>query len=160
MKRGRKRVPKLLRVLRGNPAKRPLPVNEPEGVGDLWQPPSYFGAEQRAEWDRVIENAPPGILTGTDRDIVAAYVVAVVEYARAFIEVNSGGQVVQTKNGNVIQNPFLGIMNRQALLIGRFGSQLGFSPAARASIGNSIDSGGSGAATIQDYLAEKPEFNS
>jgi P27 family predicted phage terminase small subunit len=160
MKRGQKPTPKALRILRGNPSKKRLPRNEPDGVGDLWSPPSYFDSEQRDEWDRVIENAPRSLLTGTDRDIVAAYVVAVVEYARAVIEVRTGGQIEKTKNGNVIQNPYLGILNRQALLIYKFGSQLGFSPAARASLGNSIYSSSMSsdrdATTIAQFLAERP----
>ena len=56
---------------------------------------------------------------------------ACVEYERAVREVRKIGQVVKTKDRNAIQSPFLGIMNRQALLISRFGAELGFSPAAR-----------------------------
>lgn len=135
MAAGRKPVPAALRELHGNPRQKPIP-DEPEGVGDLWAPPAYMDEEQRAQWDYVLAHAPPGLLTGTDRAIVAAYVNAIVEYERALVQVRSMGQVVKTKDGNAIQNPFLGIMNRQALLMAKFGSELGFSPAARASLGS------------------------
>ena len=49
---------------------------------------------------------------------------------RAVLEVRKMGQVVKTRDGNAVQNPFLGIMNRQALLMAKFGSELSFSPAA------------------------------
>jgi len=134
---------------------------EPQGVGDLWSPPDYFDEEQRDEWNRVVESATSGILTGTDRDIVSAYVVAVVEFARAVIEVRRDGQVVKAKNGAAVMNPFLGIVNKQASLIARFGSQLGFSPASRAQLGSSLGSSSGrssarDATTIEQFLAERP----
>jgi P27 family predicted phage terminase small subunit len=135
MANGRKPVPGVLRRLHGNPRQHKMPANEPEGVGDIWAPPAYMDDAQREQWDHVVAHAPPGLLTGTDRDILAAFVNAVVEYNRAVVQVRSMGQVVKTKDGNAIQNPFLGIMNRQALLIAKFGSEMGFSPASRASLG-------------------------
>lgn len=136
MPSGRKPAPLVLKELHGNPGKRALPVDEPEGVGDLWSPPAYMDDEQRAQWHYAVDHAPPGLLTGTDRDILAAWCNACVEYARAVLEVRKIGQVVKTKGGNAIQNPFMGIMNRQAMLMVKLGSELGFSPAARASLGS------------------------
>lgn len=168
MTSGRKPVPAVLRDLHGNPGKRAVP-DEPEGVGDLWAPPSYMDEEQRAQWDYVVDHAPPGLLTGTDRDILAAFVNACVEYQKAVLSVRSMGQVVKTRDGNAIQNPFLGIMNRQALLMKTFGSELGFSPAARASLGSrapeftthdSPTAGGRGRAvrgSLAAYLELKPD---
>ncbi len=158
MKRGQKPTPKALRLLRGNPSKRPISQSEPDGVGDLWRPPSYMNAAQRRVWDSVIGRAP--WLTGTDTEIVEAFVNAVVEYRRAVVEVQKGGQVVETKQGNAIVNPYLGIQNRQADLVRKFGGELGLSPASRAALGSAIDAsrrtidGGS----IADYLAQKPAF--
>ena len=65
---------------------------------------------QRAQWFYAVQNAPPGLLTGTDREVLAVWVVACVEHARAAAEVR---QVVKTKAGNAINNPYLGIVNRQ-----------------------------------------------
>jgi hypothetical protein len=45
------------------------------------------------------------------------------------------GQVVSTREGGVMQNPYLGVMNRQAHIMLRTASELGFSPAARAGLG-------------------------
>jgi P27 family predicted phage terminase small subunit len=171
MKTGRKPKPRFLKELSGNPGHRPLPTDEPEGVGDLWAPPSYMDAEQREQWHYVVDHAPPGLLTGTDRDILAVFCNACVEYRRAVVQVRAMGQVVKTgvvtdkdgntSGGNVIQNPFLGIMNRQALLLNRFGAECGFSPAARASLGSRApEFNGRGAATgdlLDAYLATKPD---
>ncbi len=159
-KRGQKPTPKALRLLRGNPSKRRMPRNEPDGIGDLWDPPTYFDAVQKREWIRVVGSAP--WLTGTDRDLVASYCVAVVEYARAVVKVRKGGQTAETKHGNIIVSPHLGIMNRQALLMNKFGAELGLSPTSRASLGKSIDNsrnngGGRDDMTIAEFIAARPK---
>lgn len=164
---GRKPVPAVLRDLHGNPGKRAIPEDEPEGVGDLWAPPHYMDDDQRAQWHYALDHAPPGLLTGTDRNILAAWVNACVEYEKAVKEVRTLGQVVKTRDGNAIQNPFLGIMNRQVLLMVKLASELGFSPAARASLGsrapefpNDAPTGGRGRAirgSLAAYLEQKPD---
>jgi hypothetical protein len=58
--------------------------------------------------------SPPGLLTGTDRKVLAVWVVACVEHARAAAEDRRMGQVVKTKDGNAINNLYLGIVNRQS----------------------------------------------
>jgi P27 family predicted phage terminase small subunit len=157
--RGPKRVPKSLRVLRGNPSKTRLTDDVP-GIGDLFVPPRYMNAEQRRVWDSVIARAP--WLTGSDAEIVELFVNASVEYRRAVLEVRRSGQVVETKNGNVIPNPYLGVQNRQAGLMHRFGAELGLSPTSRASLGASIDSSmrrANGQESLRDYLDERPTFD-
>jgi P27 family predicted phage terminase small subunit len=104
-------------------------------------------------------------LTATDRQILATWCVASVTYAEAVREVRRLGLVVKTKDGNPIQNPFLAIQNRQALLIMRAGEHLGFSPAARMSMaiaGQVSDTRYIGAASskpsrLEQYLAAKPD---
>lgn len=134
-KRGPKTQPLMLKELHGNPGDHALPTDVPEGVGALWAPPDWFDELQRAQWDYALENAPPGLLTGTDREVLAIWCVAAVEHARAAQEVRKRGQVVKTRDGNVIQNPFLPIVNRQALIMMRAGAEMGFSPSARMSLG-------------------------
>lgn len=163
---GRRPKPAVLRELHGNPGKRRARVDEPEGVGDLWAPPSWFDDDQRDQWSYAVDHAPPGLLTGTDREILAIWCVASVEYARAAREVRAGGQVVQTKAGNAIINPYLSIVNRQAVLMAKAGSELGFSPAARAALGvhaPAFPNGavGAGRRTLKGdlarYLERKPD---
>ena len=162
MANGRKPKPTHLRLLHGNPRKEALPADEPEGVGILWAPPAWFDEEQRAQWQYAIENSSPGLLTGTDREVLVVWTVASVEHARAAQEVRKLGQVVKTKDGNAIQNPFLPIVNRQALIMMRAGAEMGFSPASRASIGRGepLPSGRAGqiaGTPLAQYLSEKPD---
>lgn len=136
MTAGRKPKPTVVKLLHGVPGHRALPENEPQGQGILWAPPVWFDTEQRNQWHYSLEKSPLGLLTETDREMLMLWVCACVEYARANIEVRKHGQVIKTREGNVIQNPYLGVMNRQALIMMRVASELGFSPAARASLGN------------------------
>ena len=137
MTAGRKPVPTMLKVLHGNPGRRPVdPDIEPQGQGQLWAPPLWFNDEQREQWAYALEWAPPGLLTATDREILVVWVVACVKHANAAAKVGQLGDVVTTKDGNIIQNPYLSILNRQALIMIRVVSELGFSPAARAGLGS------------------------
>ena len=63
-----------------------------------------------------------------------------VEHARAVVE----DQVVKNKDGNSINNPYLGIVNRQAFIMIRTAGELGFTPSARASLGMIEESGRGG----------------
>ena len=76
------------------------------------------------------------------------------------------GQVVKTRDGNAVNNPYLGIVNRQALIMIRAACELGFTPAARASLGmmdegwrggpRLIDEGDS-AAAMDAFFRKDPE---
>src|SRR5260370_1477066 len=96
---------------------------------------------RRSKWSYAVQNAPAGLLTGTDREVLAVWVVACVERARAAAEVRRMGQVVKTKDGNAINDPYLGIVNRQAFIMIRTARELGFTPSARASLGMTEKSG-------------------
>jgi P27 family predicted phage terminase small subunit len=161
-KGGRRVTPTHLRLLHGNPSRLPPQVDEPQGVGALWSPPDWFDEDQRAQWHYAIENAPPGLLTATDREVMIIWTVASVEHARASQEVRKLGQVVKTKEGNAIQNPFLPIVNRQALIMMRAGAEMGFSPASRAGLGRGGEpitgrAGQIAGTPLAAYLNEKPD---
>lgn len=135
--RGPKPTPTVIAELHGKPSHKKRPTApEPEGVGDIWAPPIWFDDEQREQWHYAVDHAPPGLLTGTDRETLVVWCCACVEYAKAVLEVRASGQVVTTKAGNVIQNPYLSVMNKQALLMLKSGGEMGFSPSARASLGS------------------------
>ena len=135
---------------------------EPEGVGVLWSPPAWMDEQQRAQWHYAIENAPPGLLTASDRETLAIWVCASVEHANAMAEVRMRGPVVKSQRGIPYQNPMLGVANRQALLMLKSGGEMGFSPASRASIGRSGEpvqgrAGQIAGTPLAAYLAEKPD---
>ena len=144
MKRGTKTTPLALKVLRGNPRKERLPSYEPRGRGYLTEPPDWMDEAHRVLWRYALDHAPGGILSGADRELLAVWVAAAVEHARAVIEVRRLGQVVRNRDGNAIQSPFLSIMTRQALVMLRAAAELGFTPSSRAALGQAMDRAGAG----------------
>src|SRR5690606_6453653 len=87
MVRGRKPKPTNLKIVQGNPGKRPLNQAEPQpGVLEDLTPPTGLDAYGRDAWKR---NAPVlarlGLLTEADRDALAAYCMAYSRWRRANI---------------------------------------------------------------------------
>jgi hypothetical protein len=68
--RGRKPTATHLKVVAGNPGKRPLNEFEPEAAGDLGGPPADWTPDQKLLWWEVANSAPRGVLTGSDRLLV------------------------------------------------------------------------------------------
>ena len=162
MPRTKPRTPAALVKLRGNSGHRAL-VEEPPGVGDIWQSPDWFDDEQREVWRYAVDHAPIGLLSGSDRDVMSVWVCAVVEHRRAAKEVARLGQVVQRSDGTVGINPYMRVMNAQAQIILRTCQEIGYSPAARAHLGArapELPGGPRGsliAGDLATYLDEKPD---
>jgi len=72
--RGRRPKPTRLKVLTGNPGKRPMNTNEPKPEPTVPECPNELGPVARAEWDRLAaELGKLKILTALDRAALAAY---------------------------------------------------------------------------------------
>src|SRR5262249_37175962 len=128
------RVPTHLKLIRGNPGKRPLNKREPQPKGLLSEAPDWLTPDQKAGWDYALTHAPLGLLRKLDRSILAVWVVAESLHAEANQKVRALGLIVKAPGGAPIQNPFLPIINKQALIMLRAANELGFSPAARTRI--------------------------
>ncbi|CAB3758544.1 phage terminase small subunit P27 family [Paraburkholderia humisilvae] len=83
-----------------------------------------------------------GLLTRIDRAALAAYCMAyerwvLAERALAKMaerDMLTGGLMIKTTNGNAIQNPLVGTANKAMLIMVRFCTEFGMTPAARAGI--------------------------
>jgi phage terminase small subunit len=75
--KGRKPTPTMLKVLSGNPGKRPLNEREPAAPQGVPEPPEWLDDEAKAEWARVtVDLAAMGLLSQADRPALAAYCTA------------------------------------------------------------------------------------
>ena len=114
--RGRKPKPTRLKVLTGNPGKRPLNPDEPmpePAIPDC--PPELSPAGQR-EWSRLVaELAPLRILTGLDRAALAAYCGAYALWAEATEALQKYGAMVRSvrhdRDFSDVMNFMLGELN-------------------------------------------------
>ena len=133
--RGRKPKPTFLKLLDGNAGRRPLNADEPQPQGDLSGAPDWMSDAQKAGWRYAIEHAPASLLKRLDRSILTVWVVAEDNHRAAAEKVSKYGQVIKAPvSGQPMQSPYLGIMNRQAQIMMKAVSELGFSPASRPRI--------------------------
>lgn len=140
---GRLKKPTALRLVEGTkdrrkPAKR---AAEPVPLNPLGNPPSRLVAREREVWERVGRELPPGMLRMVDEYVVVAFCRAVALGDEAAEKLRASSMLLKTPNGSVQQSPYLGIINRQAVLIKSLGAELGLSPAARARIAAGGDGG-------------------
>lgn len=138
--------PTALKILQGNPGKRPLNKNEPKPERPKRIPtiPNHLRGAARYEWQRVCrELYDLGLLTTLDRAALAMYCSAYGTYAHAQKKIDELGDIYKTPKGAVVQNPYLGIRNRAIDQTLRLMVEFGMTPSARSrmSIGKESDSG-------------------
>ena len=133
--RGRRPKPTRLKLLTGNPGKRPLNANEPRPQAIVPECPAELGSVARREWDRLAaELAPLRMLTNLDRAALAAYCGAYGMWAEATEAIQKYGTMVKSPSGFPQQSPYVAIANRQAEIMMRIASEFGFTPASRGRI--------------------------
>lgn len=147
---GRARKPSHLRLVEGTDrgakgkgrGKRIDREPVPAGHLDPDTPPEDFDEAEKQAWADAIRNAPLGMLRSLDAGILRLWCVAFVLHADARRKLKASSMLTKTTNGNVVQNPYLGVINRQAVLMKALAAELGFSPAARTRI--ALEEGGDG----------------
>jgi P27 family predicted phage terminase small subunit len=133
--RGRRPKPTRLKVLTGNPGRRPLNPDEPQPELQAPDCPAELGPVAKREWDRlVVELAKLNLLTNLDRAALAAYCGAYALWAEATQAIQKFGTMVKSPSGYPIQSPYVAIANRQAEIMMRISSEFGFTPGSRSRI--------------------------
>jgi P27 family predicted phage terminase small subunit len=133
--RGRRPKPTRLKVLTGNPGKRPLNATEPKPEAAVPSCPSELSEIARREWDRLVgELAALRMITNLDRAALAAYCGAYAMWAEATEAIQKYGTMIKSPSGYPVQSPYVAIANRQAEIMMRIASEFGFTPASRSRI--------------------------
>lgn len=100
--------------------------------------------EQQRGWAYAIAEAPKGLLKRLDRSALTVWVVAEDMHRQATIAVGKFGLMTKSpQKGEPMQNPYLPIINRQAMIMMKAASELGFTPSSRSrvSVGESDQAG-------------------
>jgi P27 family predicted phage terminase small subunit len=141
--RGRKPKPTFLKLVTGNPGRRPLNKNEAKPDFARPMPPEFLSDDAKVEWGRVIDRLfELGLMTDLDRAALAAYCDAYGRWAQATRAIArmaeqdqlTGALMIKTKNGNAIQNPLVGVANAARSEMVRFAVEFGMTPSARTRI--------------------------
>jgi len=131
---GRKRKPTKLKLLHGNPGKRPLPKDEPEPTAGRPDPGDLEG-EALEEWERlVVELEDMGVLTVADRGILTVAAESWAEWKAAARMVRELGHAVPTMEGGVKSNPAVSAGNQARARYQSALQELGLTPATRSKV--------------------------
>lgn len=140
---GPKPKPTHLKLIQGNPGRRPLNNAEPKPIRQQPQPPAELNDDAKIEWARVSEELYRlGLLTGIDRAALSAYCQAYgrwITAERSLAEMairdpQMRGLLIKTKSNNVIQNPLVGVANRAMSDMMHYAVEFGMTPSARSRI--------------------------
>ncbi|MFZ3585212.1 phage terminase small subunit P27 family [Loktanella sp. DJP18] len=140
--RGRKPKPTALKLIEGNPGKRPLNGREPRPPTSLPTCPSHLSAAAKAEWKRLARMLNEiGLLTQIDRGVLAAYCQAYGRWVEAEKKLAVTPPILKTPAGYVQVSPWITIANRQVELMTRLMGELGLSPSSRSRLAVDVQSG-------------------
>ena len=140
--RGRKPKPTALKLIDGNPGKRPIRGVDPMPPGDKPTCPAHLSPTAKAEWKRMAGVLHEiGLLTRIDRTVLAAYCQAYGRWVEAEKKLAETPALLKTPAGYVQQSPWLTVSNKQVELMVRLMGELGLSPSARARLAIQVPTG-------------------
>lgn len=133
--RGRKTKPTALKVLEGNPGKRPLNDREPVLPKATLKCPAWLLPEAKKEWKRLAPALEAmGVLTMADLTAFEGYCQAYARWKEAEAFITQHGSIFQTPSGYVQQVPQVSIAQQNLKIMQSFCSEFGLTPATRARI--------------------------
>lgn len=139
--RGRKPKPTHLKLITGNPGHRRLEPDEIQPTRAFPMPPEFLSDDAKVEWGRIgSELYALELLTKVDTSALAAYCQAYSQWKTGIEALNqmagadklTKGLMIKTSNGNAIQNPIVGTINKAAADMVRYAAEFGMTPSARS----------------------------
>lgn len=147
MKRGPKPTPIKLRLITGNRGNKKIQPDPVQLSVLIPEAPEFLTGYAKEEWDRITQILyATGIITKADLSTLVSYCqswsifktasIAMKEAAEA--DPTTFGLLNVTTNGNIVQNPLVGIANKAANDMVRYAVEFGLTPSARARIGGTV----------------------
>jgi P27 family predicted phage terminase small subunit len=125
-------VPTALKVIRGNPGKRPINRNEPQPSRHVVMP-EWLSPEAQRHWPAVAEQLhAAGLLTAIDTTALGLYCEAFARWKHANAQIVKYGTVVKSPNGFPIQSPYLAIANKAHDQMTKLLAEFGMTPSSRS----------------------------
>ena len=129
--------PTALKILEGNPGKRPLNKREPKPRVELIPCPQYLKPDKiaYAEWNRIVpELYKLGLLTNIDRAALELYCSQYAIYRKAYKDVVDDGLITTNIRNGAKANPAAAIAREAAKVIKAICVEFGLTPSSRARI--------------------------
>ena len=134
--RGRKPKPSNIKLMEGNPGRRPLNDREPVPAGGIPDYPDWLDDRAKAEWFRITRVLlDMRLLTSADSTALAAYCTTYSRWVNAELHVQKFGTVVKTpKTDFPMKSPYLTIADQAMEAMRKFMVEFGLTPSSRSRI--------------------------
>ena len=127
--------PTALKVIRGNPGKRPLNKREPKPEAKAPECPAHLDDLAKTEWARVVPILlQMRVLTEADYMALGTLCQAYSTMAKAQEQLTKTGILFKTPNGYIQQSPLISIVNQSAELVTKLAREFGLTPSARSRV--------------------------
>ena len=140
-KRGVKPQPTVLKLLKGNPGRRPLNQLEPEPARDAIVPPAYLVGPSLAKWNEMLPSlVATGVMTNADVETLARYCTMYEQFLFCLAEIRAGRDQIELKHPetgellNIKSTPAGLNMHKLAASRLRIEQEFGLTPSARSGI--------------------------
>lgn len=137
MAMGRPPKPTHMKILEGNPGKRPINKSEPKPKATIPPCPRHLSKEAKAEWRRISkELATLGLLTAIDRAALGGYCAAYARWAQAeeAMQAEDFKMVEVTDKGYSHVNAWFIVANNSLKQMRAFLTEFGMTPSARSRV--------------------------
>jgi P27 family predicted phage terminase small subunit len=132
---GANRKSTALRLVQGNPGKRPLDRHEPQVPAAMPQCPKHLHGEARKEWQRLAPQlVAAGLLTELDVAALSALCVTWALWSEAEQKLASEGLTVVGRGGAVRPSPWVAIASRAQRDMQLLAAEFGMTPNSRQRI--------------------------
>jgi P27 family predicted phage terminase small subunit len=133
--RGAKPKPTVLKLITGNPGRRPLNAQEAKPEVKIPEPPEILTGEALREWQRITPLlAEVGLITLLDRAIISAYCKSWARWIECERMLETTGDTTASPNGYLMMSTYLAISKQAVLQMCRLSEQIGLSGSARSRI--------------------------
>jgi len=135
MERGRPKKPTELKILEGNPGKRPIDINEVKPEKGIPTCPKWLHKYAKQEWNELAEKLKKlGLLTEIDKAAFAGYCQSYARWRESEEFLETVEMVKETESGYLQQSPYVSISHKNLQLMGTYLSKFGLSPSDRAGL--------------------------
>jgi P27 family predicted phage terminase small subunit len=129
---GRPPTPTSLKILNGNPGKRPLNRDEPQLKLAKPRCPEHLDEVAQREWKRVVRILMRmRVLTEADQVMLGIWCQTYSTMIEAQDKLKQAGTLYKTKGGFVQVSPLFGIVNKCVHILSKISSEFGLTPSAR-----------------------------
>ena len=133
--RGNRPKPTVLKLITGNPGRRPLNAQEAKPAVQVPEPPELMKGDALLEWQRVTPLlAEVGLIAQLDRAIIAAYCKCWARWIECERMLETTGLIVKSPNGYPMYSPYLAASNKAMDQLRQLSEKIGLSGSARSRI--------------------------